>query len=278
VRRPRAVAVVSALLAGAGAGAVIVSASQAPSAAAGPTGNLQVVSSWSGRLWKGSPQVRVVSGSLGADPGRGFVLVQTKGQEPGFFSTPEGTGALRVSSRSAYGWVLRASNGALAVVGPGFPESGAAPSFTFLGRPLNPANLGPIGADGVAVPITYGGPHGPHRVPSKTAVVLVEQTQSFPGWKLYGYLPGYSLAGWSASRPELQQPLRGPDGRLYSIDAKNGRLVSTSGWRASPQRGRFKFGCRTWPAANGASYRACQNSIVLRKSDGAASRSSAATS
>ena len=156
MNKPGAVAVVSALLAGVGAGAVIVSASN--NASAGSTGDLQVVSRWSGRLFKGAPLMRLVSGSLGADPGRGFVLVQTKGQKPGFFSTPEGVGALRVHSASRYGWVVRSSSGDLALVDPGFTEAGTDPSFTFLGRQLDPKNLGGIGASGVAVPVTYGRP------------------------------------------------------------------------------------------------------------------------
>jgi hypothetical protein len=260
--------VVSALLAGVGAGAVMVSASQ--DAGAGSTQGLRVVSTWSGSMWKGAPPVRLESGSLTADPGRGFVLVQTKGQKPGFFTTPEGGGALRLSSRSSYGFVLRSSRGALAVVAPGYPNAGPGPSFTFLGRQLDPANLGPIGANGVAVPFTYGRPQGPHNLPSKTAVVLVEQAKGFPGWKLYGYLPGFSVPRASDRQQELQRPLLGPDGHLYSIDPKQDRLVRGSKGRSQPER-LPKFGCTTWPAAGGASYRSCPDSIVLRKASGATS-------
>ena len=101
-------------------------------------------------------QVTLLAGSLQADPGRGFALVQTRGLKPVFFSTPEGAGALRLESSSGSGWVLRSSNGARVLVSPGFREPGILPSFTYLGRRLNPDKLGPIGPRGIAVAFGYG--------------------------------------------------------------------------------------------------------------------------
>jgi hypothetical protein len=268
VKRSVAAVVGSALVAGAAMGAVAVSASNTPRADAGRVGSdLNVVSSWSGQMY--GQKVRLYSGSLQGDPGHGFVLVEPPGEKPAFFSAPAGSGAFRLSSVSNNGWVFGSSRGALAVVGHGSPEAGAGPSFTFLGRRLVPAHLGRIGMKGVAVPVSYGAWQINKRRWAETAVVLVEQTDGAPGWKLDGYLPGFSLPGWKGGESELRQPLLGADGRLYRIDARGDRLVRTSDWRSSKAL-RFKFGCTTWPAPNGDAYRACQNSIVLHKAGGAA--------
>jgi hypothetical protein len=266
------VAVISALVAGIAIGAVVMSAAEAPGAAAGQVlPKLTVVSTWSTR----ASGVQVTSGSLLGDAGRGFVLIQGHGRQPLFFSTPAGAGALRlVSASSPYGgdWVFRSRNGSLAIVnyiGDG-PDN---PSFTFLGRPLDPAHLGRIGARGVAVPVAYGpwigGQKNPHQ--ADTAVALVEQTRDAPGWKLLGYLPGYSLPRGMPREHALQRPLLGPDGRLYSVDSTSERLVALSrAWRNPPQSLRPKLGCTTWPASGGGSYRACAESIVRRSAGGAA--------
>jgi hypothetical protein len=273
--RLAAVTTLSLLLAGIAIGAVAVSASQAPSAAAGGTPDLNAVSRWSGDPFgKKRGTVRILSGSLRDDPGRGVVLVQTPGLQPAFFSTPDKTGALRLSSASDYTWVFRSSRGSLVVADAGNPYTGMAPSFTFLGRQLNPDKLGPIGSRGVAVSYGYGPWKNGQR--ANTDVVLVERVKDWPGWKLYGYLPGFTLprevTEAKITRPllgttqELQQPLRGPDGRLYSIDAKRERLVPGR-WHDATRS--FSFGsCTTWPAQAGASYVACPNDIDLRQADG----------
>jgi hypothetical protein len=277
VKRSVAVAVVSAVLVGVGVGFLVATASQTPSAAAGSTPDLQVVSRWSGRV--GGKQVRLLAGSLQADPGRGFVLVQTGRQKPGFFTTPEGAGALRVASASDGRWELRSSNGALAVAFMGLAPAG--PSFDFLGRRLDPARLGPIASRGVAVAYGYGPWNWKKGLQATNDVVLVAHTSGWPGWKLYGYLQGFTLprvpAEHKTRRPELPllgspqaltQPLLGPDGRLYSIDAKKERLVRAHGWHSAART--FTFGdCTTWPARNGGSYRACPNSIRRRTAHGA---------
>jgi hypothetical protein len=276
VKRSVTVAVASAVLVGVGVGFLLATASETPSAAAGSIPDLQVVSSWSGDV--AGKQVRLVTGSLQADPGRGFALVQTGNQKPGFFTTPEGAGALRIASSSSGEWELRSSNGALAVADMGW-ASASNPSFTFLGRPLDPANLGPIAPRGVAVAYEYGPWRYKQGRRAHNDVVLVEHTKDWPGWKLYGYLPGFTLprpvADAKVHHPvlgtteELKQPLLGPDGRLYSIDTKKERLVPANGWRSATRT--FNFGdCTTWPAANGGSYRACPNSISLRTAHGGA--------
>lgn len=281
VKRPVAVAVGCALLAGVAFGAAVVSASEAPSAArAHAATEFQVVSRWSGPPFQGARNpVRLLSGSLQNDPGRGFVLVQTVGMRPGFFATPEKTGALRLVSGSGSPWVLRAANGSLVLAYAGAPSMGVPPTFDFLGPRLDPDKLGPIGARGVAVAYAYG-PYTRHGEQEHNDVVLVERTEGRrgPGWKIYGYLAGYTLPRVAAeaklvrqllgTTQELRQPLLGPNGRLYTIDAKKQRLVPGT-WRGAA-RG-FKFGsCTTWPARSGASYLACPNSIVLRKGRGPA--------
>ena len=275
MKRPVVVAVVSAVLVGIGVGFLMASASETPSASAGSTPDLQVVSRWSGHPY--GSQVTLLSGSLRADPGRGFALVQTRGLKPVFFSTPEGAGALRLESSSGSGWVLRSSNGARVLVSPGFREPGILPSFTYLGRRLNPDKLGPIGPRGIAVAFGYGR-YNKNGLQAENDVVLVEQTKKWPDWKLYGYLPGFTLPRVVAkakvqqevlgTTQELKQPLLGPDGKLYSIDPKLEQLVPASAWRSVPRK--FNFGdCTTWPARNGGSYRACPKTIRLRTANGA---------
>jgi hypothetical protein len=265
------VAAISALIAGIAIGAVVMSAAEAPGAAAGQAlPRLNVVSTWTGR----AAGVHLVAGSLRGDAARGFVLLEGHRRQPVFFSTPEGAGALRLVSASPYnGWVFRSENGSLAIVdyigqGPDNPNL----SFTFLGRPLDPAHLGRIGAKGIAVPVAYGpwiGHKNAHQ--AETAVALVERTTGALGWKLLGYLPGFSVPRGMPREHALQRPLLGPDGRLYSIDSTGERLVAQSRtWRNPPEFVLPKFGCTTWPAFGGGSYHACAESIVRRSSKGAA--------
>jgi hypothetical protein len=271
VKQGRPVAAISALIAGVGIGAVLMSAAEAPGAAAGsiPSG-LRVVSTWSG----GMPRMQLASGSLRGDSGRGFVLLQTHGMQPVFFSTPEGAGSLRLVSSFGDGWTFQSQAGSLAIVSFIGEGPDGDPSFTFLGRRLDPANLGAIGARGIAIPVAYGpwaGTKPGMRHRTETAVALVAQTSAAPGWKLLGYLAGFSLPGGMSRLDALQRPLLGPDGRLYSISPKSGRLVSLArAWRNPPVPLHPKFGCSTWPAAGGATYRACANSIVRRGAGGRA--------
>jgi hypothetical protein len=241
---------------------------------------LQVVSRWSGR------GVRLVFGSLAADPGRGVVRLKQAGGKPGFFTTPEGAGALRlVSHDSTYSWTFRSSHGARAFLRPGDDAYGhVPPSFEFLGRKLDPAKLGPIGSRGVAVPIDL-----PGGKTFRPAVVLVEQTParhgSFGnGWKVDGYLPGFLTPRLAAelkpgkhrglwpqtSQGLLQQPLRGPEGQNYAIDVKGQRLVRVGGTPASTLKWLTLGECTTWPGSTGTSYRACGYSIRLRRAHAAA--------
>ncbi len=233
--------------------------------------------------WRGGDQL--VFGSLAADPGRGFVRLEGGEGKPAFFTTPEGAGALRlVSHNGDYSWKFRTSNGALALLYAGISgDVDVPPSFEFLGRRLDPAKLGPIGSRGAAVPVDLGDwkSHRP-------VVVLVEQTPdrhgSFGnGWKVDGYLPGFTtprVASEWQSKPGrpflqsaygLQQPLRGPDGNNYSIDANGQRLVRVGGTTPAATLKFFKLGdCTTWPGSNGASYRACGTSITVHRAHRAA--------
>ena len=267
MKRSGPVAVLSALIAGVAIGAVVVSASDAPSAAAGQVrSDLSIVSTWNGR----TTGMHLLSGSLRGDSSRGFVLLERHALAPVFFSTPEGTGALRLISASPYsGWVFQAADGSLAVVDYIGEGPDPTPSFTFLGRPLDPANLGTIGAKGVAVPFAYGPWTGGLKVrhKSETAVILVGQTSD--GWKVLGYLPGFSVPRGMPRAQALQRPLLGPDGRLYTIDSTAGRLLAESStWQNPAEPIHPKWGCSSWPAARGGSYRACAESIVLRGADG----------
>lgn len=280
MKRSVGVAVASALFAGAAAGALAVSASETPSASAGPPGSdLTVVSRWSGPTYRGGPTVRLLSGSLTDDPGRGVVLIQQPGLKPAFFATREKTGALRLLGMSSGTWTLRSARGSLVVAEPGYAGPGVPASFAFLGPRLDPRKLGAIGPRGVAVEFDWGPWLKARR--AHTAVVLVEPSPSRSGsqWTVDGYLAGFSLAHpddqLKMVKPvlgtprELEQPLVGPDGRLYAIDATAGRLVPAPQF---PSAVAYRFGqCTTWPGADGASYRACPNTIVLRKAGGSSS-------
>jgi hypothetical protein len=269
IKRPVAAAVGCALLA-----VIAVGAAVAFGGRTAPASN--VVSRWSGG---GS---RVVSGSLRNDPERGFVRLSL-GRKTFLFTTPEGAGALRLISHTSYLWTLRASNGALALLSPGLSaDIKIPPSFQYLGPRLDPAKLGTIGPRGVAVLVDLPGGKIDRR-----AVVLVEQTPgahgSFGnGWKVDGYLPGFTTPREAAlekahfpgplaeTARALQEPLLGPGGKTYSIDAKAGRLVQISRPPAETFQGAKLGGCTTWPGANGASYKACSRGITLRPAHGAA--------
>lgn len=122
----------------------------------------------------------------------------------------------------------------------------------------------------------------------RSAVVLVEQTPGRHGgfdngWKVDGYLPGFTTPREAAlekahfrgqlreTTQALQEPLLGPDGKSYSIDAKAGRLVPIGRTPAETFEGYKLGGCTTWPGANGASYQACTRAITLQTAHGAAS-------
>jgi hypothetical protein len=264
IKRSVAAAVGCVLLAGIGIGAVMVRDAR--------VSRFDVVSRWS------SGGARIESGSLGTDPERGFVRWTPGRRKSLLFTTPEGAGALRLISHSSYRSKFRSSSGALVLFSPEF-NSGfedRPPSFQFLGRQLDPAKLGRIGPRGVAVVVDLSAGKK-----LSTAVVLVEQTPgrhgSFGnGWKVDGYLPGFStpsvaawqkspVGSWRETVRQLQQPLVGPDGRSYAIDAKDGRLVRIG---STPRATLWRYklgGCTTWPGAHGASYRACTRAITLHK-------------
>lgn len=266
LKRPIAVAVGVVLLAGIGIGTAMA-------LDAGATHDGHVLSHWS----RGG--TRLVFGSLSADPGRGFVRLTQGRKKPVVFKTPEDAGALRLSAVLARGWEFRSSSGALAILSPGLDaDIKISPSFEFLGRRLNPAKLGPIGARGVAVPVEWS-----EGKKSRSGVVLIEQTLARHGsfgnsWTVAGYFPAFStprLAAesnthtrlpWLESTQELQQPLRGPDGQDYSIDVRGQRLVRVGGGTPATTLTHYKRGeCTTWPGLNGASYRACGSSITVRR-------------
>jgi hypothetical protein len=242
MKRHVPVAVVSALLVGVGVGAFTLWATQTPRASAGATpSDLRVVWSWDSKPQKGTEPTRLESGSLQGDPGHGFVLVETAGKRPALFSAPAGTGAFHPVSNYYGDWAFRAGDGSLALV-TSYDQPALAPTFTFL---------------------AWKGDHRTH-----TAVAFVEQLKYWPGWKLDGYLPGFSLPQGLPRERELQRPLLGADGHLYVIDSAKHRLVRQD-VRGSSESPRPKWGCSTWPAPNGASYEACQNSVVRHDANGA---------
>ena len=226
------------------------------------TSDLNVVSRWSGKAF--GYDVTLYSGSVQGDPGHGAVLVETSGHEPAFFSAPAGTGAFRLESHWDTGWTFRAADGSLAVVGGASPATGAGPSFAFLGKALDPAHLGPIAKDGVAIPIAYGAYLTKQDRYAKSAVVLVESDHG--QWKLDGYLPGYWIPRRTVLGEHLQRPLVSPDGTPYLVDAQQKRLVRDTGWRGAVAPGDpvgTKFGhCATWELDHGYSYQACPNAIT----------------
>lgn len=265
-----AAAVGLALAVGVALGAIAFSGSGASRAAGAVPSDLTVVSTWSGHPWKGATTtVTVESGSLEGSPGHGFVLVETPGGPTAFFAAPTATGAFRMVSHTDSGWELRSGDGSLVLVSPSTPDGPATPTITFLGRALSPAHLGSIGKSGIAVPVVYGNWSLKKKRYTDSAVVLVEQTKGGQ-WKLAGYLPGFSIPRPSPLQPKLKRPLVGPDGRAYSVDANDGRLVRDTAWHASTAPGSppmYKLGtCTSWPASGGGSYRACPNSIVLDRS------------
>ncbi len=268
IKRPVAAAVGCVVIAGIAVGAALAFGGRTA-----PASN--VVSRWSGSGY------RLLFGSLRHDPGRGFVRLSL-GTKSFRFTTPEGAGALRLIAHANNSWEFRASNGALALLSPGVSgDIRIPPSFKYLGRQLDPAKLGTIGPRGVAVRVDV-----PGRKKDWSAVVLVEQTPGRHGgfdngWKVDGYLRGFTTPREAALEKShfrgqlretthaLQEPLLGPDGKRYSIDAGAGRLVPVAKAPAETFE-RFKLGgCTAWPGANGASYRACTRAITLRTAQGA---------
>ena len=222
-------------------------------------------------------RLRVVSGSLGVDPRRGFVLFQiadrsfdqltsmlAKGRlvsaPPTLFTMPGRSGALRIVASSRWDWVLETSGGSRAVLSRAI-EGDA--SFYVLGKRLDPAHLPRVARQGVAVPVRYG--------PSnQKAVLLVGYARRYEAWRRYGYLPGFSLPAKTNPLTTLERPLLGPDGDLYRIDSRHERLERI-GRYVAPRRAAQAIphpGCSTWPQRSGDRYRACPGSIVLMRRDG----------
>lgn len=267
MKRSVAVVLGSALVVGVALGAVAFTERGTSSAVAGrAASDLHVV--WSGGTdGKDLSRVHLESGSVQGDPGHGFVLVEVPGQKPAFYSGPAGTGAFQLVSEpepQSSEWVFRAADGSLVLVDPGRGIHGPRTIFTFLGKPLDPAHLGLIGARGTAIPVAWGAYKAGR--PQHAAVVMVEYT-GWRGWKLDGYIRGFSLPQGMPPQRALQRPLLGRDGHLYSIDVAGQRLVRLSA-RGSSKAQLPKFGCTSWPAPSGGIYRACPNSIVLDQADG----------
>ena len=146
MKRSVAVVVGSALAVGVALGAVAFSGSGTSSAVAGhPASDFHTL--WSGGVAgvKGDPGVHLESGSLQGEPGHGYVLVEVPGEKPAFYAGAAGTGAFQLVSQPksphSSEWVFRAADGSLLLVNPGFGTFRTT-SFTFLGKPLDPANLG----------------------------------------------------------------------------------------------------------------------------------------
>jgi hypothetical protein len=234
---------------------------------------LIVTSTWTKR----TPRFdfKVTAGALAGDTRRGFVLFQVTGRPPELFTTPEGAGALRLTSATTSEWILKSRSGALAVVDNERQViDDPSLTFTYFGKPLDPRQLGAIAARGVAVPLRYGPPVGKDLLPRYKAVLLVGRTgePGGPGtWTVEGYLPGFALPPAADRTHELERPLLGADHRRYKIDARMRRLVDTgAGGREAVWAPGYQAGCSTWPGRHGATYAACPGSVVLRTADGAA--------
>lgn len=209
----------------------------------------------------------VTAGALARDTGRGFVLFQVKGRRPQLFTTPEGAGALRLTSATTSEWILKSQSGAVAVV-ENESQGGDVPSvsFTYFGKRLDPKQLGAIASHGIAVPVRYGRPAGKDLLPRYKAVLLVGRSgqPGAPGeWTVDGYLSGFALPLATDRTHELERPLLGADHRLYRIDARLRRLVDVgAGAREAVSAPGYQAGCSRWPGRSGASYTACPGSLV----------------
>jgi hypothetical protein len=236
-------------------------------------GTLVVSSTWSRRT--AGVDFNVTAGALAGDRRRGFVLFEVSGRPPELFTTPEGAGALRLTSATSSEWILRSRSGALAVVEnerSGIDDPSL--TYTYFGKPLNPHALGAIDARGIAVPLRYGPPAGKEQLPRYKAVLLVGRTGDAAGpgtWTVEGYLPGFALPRAAGRTHELERPLLGPDHRLYTIDARSRRLVDAgAGGREAVWAPGYQAGCSTWPSRQGATIAACPGFVVLHRTDGTA--------
>jgi len=220
-------------------------------------------------------RLRVVSGSLGIDPRRGFVLYQAaarwfdqdaadleKGRllsaPPALFAMPGRSGPLRIVDSSRWDWVLEADGGVRAVLSSG--EFGEA-ALSVLGRRLDPTHLPAIEKQGVAVAVRYEPSH-------RRAVLLVGHRRATAAWRLYGYLSGFSVPAGTNVAALLARPLAGPDGGLYRIDPQRRRLVRTDESSRRAVRRLAHPGCSSWPQPTGGRYAACPWSVAVVRPDG----------
>lgn len=222
----------------------------------------------------------MVTGSLGTDPSRGFVLYTEADRwidprpnressrfvnaEPRFFSSAGRSGALRIVSASPRSWVLESSGGVRSVLELDTLDQG--PSYYVLGKRLDPAHLPPIAQRGLVVPVVYGSPR-------RKAVLLVGRKTLDGPWTEYGYLEGFSLPPASTIASTLLRPLRGPKGALFRIDPRGRRLVpgGIAGKPPPPASSDIPPRCSTWHVAGAASYVTCPDRISVLRPDGSQS-------
>jgi hypothetical protein len=244
---------------------------QAPRAATAAR-ELRVSSTWVSN--DRDRHLRVVSGAFAADPRRGFVLLARSERwidqrnpereskrfvqaRPLVFTSADRSGPLHIVTSSDSSWILDSSGGSrsvLELVGEG------GPLFFTLGRRLDPVRLPRLTAHGLAVPIVYG--------PSRRKAVLLVGRESEATWRLYGYLPGFSLPQPGAAAERFARPLLGPDRALYRVDAVARRLVRAG---TAPRQKAPSYAipprCSTWETALG-SFRTCPDSVGSLAGDG----------
>ena len=176
------------------------------------------------------------------------------GGPPGLFTMPGRSGALRIADASRSSWVLESATGLRAELRVTSVFGRA--SFFVLGNRLDPGRLPPVAPRGVAVPVTYG----PSR---RKAVLLAGYVRRLGTWRLYGYLPGFSLPPQTAARTTLERPLVSPDGILYRVDSQHRRLVEVGRFERKRDAAPFpRPGCSSWPQPSGDRYLACPGSIT----------------
>jgi hypothetical protein len=227
---------------------------------------LRVVSRW--HRGDHVRRVTVLSGALGSDPRRGFVLYEQSDRavdqrhpedessrfvraRPRIFVADDRSGPLRIVSASDFSWVLDSSTGTRSVL----EFSGErGPALYSLGPRLDPRRLPRIARHGLAVPVVYG--------PRKHKAVLLVGRVAEATWRLYGYLPGFALPRANEPGTALGRPLLGPGRVLFRVDPAARRLVRV-GTAARERSPSFDIppACSTWRTAGGA-FRTCPGSIV----------------
>jgi hypothetical protein len=272
-------ALIAAVLVAAGLGVAVgfVLDDHAPTRApsASPTPPALVVTSR--RTWSdGETRLLVETGSLGADPMRGFVLYheadrwidQHTGKEterfvnaePRFFTSADRSGPLRIVASSRWSWVLQSSGGVRSVLERDTAEG--PPSYYVLGKRLDPAHLPRMARHGLAVPVVYG--------PTKTRAVVLIGHQTNGAWTAYGYLDGFSVPRASSVSGMLRRPLRRPGDGLFSVDPLARRLVRvhSAGGPAPKPGADIPPRCSTWHGEDGRTYETCPDRIAIVRPSG----------